>query len=187
VSRARNLSSSRFVFRESHLTSAPPVAIRPHTYRQPLQVGGSTPRSQRLEGDSLTPKGSYAAACIRTSENTYLPGTTVNKGMKEGQGFAALALPTDPVGLALVVGRVEDHCEPLAIFIDHAQLVRLKSGCIERRCLDQREHDLVAVRRPGRCGGGSPFGSLKTFLRPVPSGCTTLIEPCNSRGREPAR
>src|SRR5215217_8526461 len=75
-----------------------------------------------------------------------LPRTPVNKGIRKGRGLWALALRIDPVGVALVVGRVEDHCKPLAILIDHAQLVRLKSGRVERRCLDQREHDLVAVR-----------------------------------------
>ena len=63
--------------------------------------------------------------------------------MQEGRGFAALVLHTDPVGLAPVVGRAEDHCEALAFLIDHAKLARLKPVFIERRCLDQRAYDLV--------------------------------------------
>ena len=35
------------------------------------------------------------------------------------------------------------------------------SGFLERRCLDQREHDLVAVGRPGRRGGGSTLRILE--------------------------
>ena len=99
----------------------------------------------------------------------FFPRTPVNKGMKKGRGLVALAPHTIPIGRALVVGSVENYREPLAILIDHAQLVRLKSGLLERRCLDQREHDLVSVRRPGRSGGGSSLRILEDLpqARPI--------------------
>ncbi len=60
----------------------------------------------------------------------------MSQKVQEGRGLTALALHTDLVELALVVGHVEDHLKPLAILIDRAQIVRLKSGFIEQRCLD---------------------------------------------------
>src|SRR5215216_5570793 len=39
VSRAPNLSSSRFVFWESHLMAVPHLSTTPHTYSPPIQVG----------------------------------------------------------------------------------------------------------------------------------------------------
>jgi hypothetical protein len=39
----------------------------------------------------------------------------VNKGETKGRSLLSLALQIDPVGLALEVGCVEDHCDLLAI------------------------------------------------------------------------
>jgi hypothetical protein len=44
-----------------------------------------------------------------------LLSTRVNKGETKGRSLLSLALQIDPVGLALEVGCVEDHCDPLAI------------------------------------------------------------------------
>jgi hypothetical protein len=45
----------------------------------------------------------------------YLLSTPANKGETKGRSLLSLALQIDPVGLALEVGCVEDHCDPLAI------------------------------------------------------------------------
>src|SRR5829696_8968560 len=141
------------------------VASRNSLYRI-LAISVALGARQRAKSSSQAPLyvlgwGGEGGDCYCELPRILIPRTPVNKGAKECRGFVALALQIDPLRLALEVGRVEDHRKPLAILIDHAQLVRLKSGNIEGRFLDQREHNLVAVRRPGRRGCGSPLRILE--------------------------
>jgi hypothetical protein len=53
VSKARNRTTGRFVFRELHAIVVPPLPITPHTYPPPLQVLIGALRSGRREGPYL--------------------------------------------------------------------------------------------------------------------------------------
>jgi hypothetical protein len=63
------------------------------TLHEPAYPSSTTrcrPRPPGAAAFRRYPRGSegaiYARACIRTSENTYLPGNSVNKGKKKGRG-----------------------------------------------------------------------------------------------------